>query len=427
MKKLVYLLLFSISLFSCSKSSNNEPKDEQLFDVSFNVSAFKQDITNMKSLEPLSEAIEILTYFVFNENDEFLYYKEFHYSNENFGNINDKLPEGTYNIIFFGHNGYYINEDDDDFFQGDDENQPTIIYEDGYSFKDSFHKKITINIPDDNIDMSVSLDRVVGKLEVVFTDNMPSEIKNLEYTLTGTYFGLDLYDTSPFHQESKVVTEYIGDDDKGKPNYKLELYSFVESSNAINCSITIKCFDIDNNVIASKNITNIDIFRNKITRLSGEMFSSTKDNENNFTLTVDTDWSEIIEKGFENGEGGKDETAPTVTFTSPSTNAASPTTITAGQTITFSGTVSDNQTMKLIAFSNLVQKTKSVSEFLQDFNEKLNAKKPNSASVLDKSELNVDFSIETLAGSPAGEYTLTCTVIDNSDNPTTKTFYIKVE
>ncbi|MGZ2368951.1 hypothetical protein ACXR6G_04135 [Ancylomarina sp. YFZ004] len=129
------------------------------------------------------------------------------------------------------------------------------------------------------------------------------------------------------------------------------------------------------------------------------------------------------------GGGGDDadETAPTVTFTSPSTDAANPTTITSGQTLTFSGKVSDNKKMKSITFTNLEAKTKSVNDFVQDFNEKLNSTKTNSVAVLDKSEFGISFAIETLAGAPANEYTMTCTVIDNSDNPTTKTLYIKVE
>ncbi len=125
--------------------------------------------------------------------------------------------------------------------------------------------------------------------------------------------------------------------------------------------------------------------------------------------------------------GGSDKTAPEVKFTSPSTDAANPTTITSGQTVSFIGTVSDNKELESITFTNLSVKAKSVSEFITDFNEKLNSKKPSSASVLDKDEFGVNFAIETLAGAPANEYTMTCTVIDNSDNPTTKTFYIKVE
>ncbi len=127
------------------------------------------------------------------------------------------------------------------------------------------------------------------------------------------------------------------------------------------------------------------------------------------------------------GGGGSDKTAPTVNFTSPSTSASAPTTITSGQTVTFTGTVSDNKELKSITFTNLSEEAKSVSKFIQDFNEKLNSEKPNSASVLDKDEYSVSFSIETLGGAPANDYTLTCTVLDSSDNPKEVKFYIKVE
>lgn len=297
MKKLSILLLLAITLFSCSKSPDEKPKEEQLYDVSFNVETFSKDISNMKSASSLSEAVERLVYFVYNENNEFLYYKEFYNSEENFGNINDKLPEGSYNVIFFGHNGRFDGNDDEYFFRGEDEKEPTLMPVDGVPFNDSFYKKISINVPDDNSDLSIELERVVGKLEIIFTDNIPSKVNKIEYSLTGTYWGIELTYGSPFHQETVIIDKYISDDEKDKPNYKLEFYSFSGGEKgAIKSSITIKCFDVDNNVITSKNITNIDIIRNKITRLSGEMFSSTKDNENNFTLTLDTDWSEIIEK-----------------------------------------------------------------------------------------------------------------------------------
>ena len=125
---------------------------------------------------------------------------------------------------------------------------------------------------------------------------------------------------------------------------------------------------------------------------------------------------------------GPDETAPVVSFTSPSTNSANPTTITSGQTLTFTGVVSDNKEMESITFSDLTgSATKTVSDFITDFNEKLASEKPSSTSVLDKDSYNVGFSIETLAGAPAATYTLTCNVIDSSENPSTVTFYITVE
>ena len=68
------------------------------------------------------------------------------------------------------------------------------------------------------------------------------------------------------------------------------------------------------------------------------------------------------------GGGGSDETAPTVTFTSPSTNPSAPTEIVAGDIIKFSGTVSDNKELESITFTALIKRTKSVEEFMKDFN-----------------------------------------------------------
>ncbi len=123
-----------------------------------------------------------------------------------------------------------------------------------------------------------------------------------------------------------------------------------------------------------------------------------------------------------------DGTPPKVKFSSPKTTEAAPTVITAGQTVTFIGTVSDNKELKSITFSPIPH-VKTVNNFIDDFNEKLNKEKPSSGSVLDKSKFEVKFSIETLAGAPPTDkpLTCTCTVIDKSDNVTTKTFYIKVE
>ena len=129
------------------------------------------------------------------------------------------------------------------------------------------------------------------------------------------------------------------------------------------------------------------------------------------------------------GGGGSDsdKTKPVIKFTSPSTDAANPTKITSGQTVTFKGDVSDNDQMQSIVFSDLIVRAKTVSDFVEDFNKKLDSAKPNSNVVVDESKKPVAFSIETLAGAPAGEYTLTCTVTDKSNNQETVTFYIKVE
>jgi len=135
---------------------------------------------------------------------------------------------------------------------------------------------------------------------------------------------------------------------------------------------------------------------------------------------------------FSCGGGGSDsdKTKPVIKFTSPSTDKENPTIITDKTvTVAFKGSVSDNDELQSIAFSELaaVSTTKTVGKFVEDFNEKLNNEEAKLGSVLTKSEFPVDFSIAPLPSSPTKDYTLTCTVIDKSNNKETVTFYIKVE
>lgn len=418
MKKLAYLLLLSISLFSCSENSTEEQIEEQLYNVSFNVSTFKQDITNMKSLSPLYEISQELIYLVYNSDNKFLYHKKFENNEENFGEIEDKLPKGEYNIIFLACNNSIDSNDLVNITSNTE-----YIYYDWEEMNDTFHKKINITIPDDNSDFSVTLNRVVGKLEIILTDNIPEEAYEIEYSLTDSHIGLDLFTGNSSHKYTVSKSGISIVDERGKPNYKLEFFSFV-GEETVSCNLTINVFDQEKNLIATKNIRDISLFRNKIVRLSGEMFTANGGTENSFSLKVNDAWSAIIEKTFDEVN---DDTIPTVNFTSPSTDASAPTMVTAGYELPFIGSISDNHALKSITFTNLTQRTKSVNDFIQDFNEKFNSKKPSSGSVLDQTDYKVNFSIGTLAGAPAGEYTLTCTVVDKSDNATTKTFYIKVE
>ena len=129
------------------------------------------------------------------------------------------------------------------------------------------------------------------------------------------------------------------------------------------------------------------------------------------------------------GGGGSDsdEIAPTVTFTSPSSDASAPTKYTAGQSVVFKASLSDNETLKSITFTELAQPTKTVPQFISDFNGKLGSVKTKDAAVVGKSAATVDFSVEVLAGAPIGIYTVSCKVTDDSDNPKTVKLYFEIE
>lgn len=131
------------------------------------------------------------------------------------------------------------------------------------------------------------------------------------------------------------------------------------------------------------------------------------------------------------GGGGSDpdEMAPTVTFTD--LDKTSPfTKYTAGQSVVFKASLSDDDVLKSITFTDLSEHsehTKTVPQFITDFNSKLSTAKPKEDSVAGKAVAPVDFSVEILAGAPAGVYTLTCKVTDDSDNQEDVKLYFEIE
>ena len=139
MKKLAYLLLLSISLFSCSKSSDQEPKEEQLYDVSFNVSVFNQEVVDLKATQALSGVVTYLHYFVLDQGGEIIYYTEYKHTDDDFGTIKDKLPEGDYQIVFIGMHETITEEELDGIY----------LYTAEYQLKDTYSKSLSISVPRD--------------------------------------------------------------------------------------------------------------------------------------------------------------------------------------------------------------------------------------------------------------------------------------
>lgn len=127
------------------------------------------------------------------------------------------------------------------------------------------------------------------------------------------------------------------------------------------------------------------------------------------------------------GGDDSDEIAPIVNFidlskTSPVKE------YTAGQSVVFKATLSDNDVLKSITFDELSEETtiKTVPQFIVNFNDKLATAKPVATYVAGKANATVEFSVEIMPTAPIGIYTLTCTVIDDSNNQQKVKLYFKI-
>ncbi|WP_321298241.1 DUF4625 domain-containing protein [Marinifilum fragile] len=304
MKRILTLLIVATTLFSCSKNSNDDIKPEgKLYDVSFNVSGFNKDVTNFKSSNSLSDKTKYLHYFIY-KGSNLVSRKQFEHTDANFGTIQDKFTEGEYTVVFIGMN-FPITEENMD---GEE------YYEATEALDDTFYKSIELNIPNDDTEISVELERIVGKIEVIFTDAMPQEVDRIEYSILGRKCGIQILNAYP-EQDIQITAPAIKvtDDEKGKENYQLDIYSFAQY-HPERCEVTIKCLAENDEIIAIKTIKEIEVFRNKITRISGKMFDEVKTG-NNFNITISDVWEESYNRGFDN------TTIPQVTVSKPNSSA----------------------------------------------------------------------------------------------------------
>ncbi|MCL1934471.1 MAG: hypothetical protein FWF53_11750 [Candidatus Azobacteroides sp.] len=315
------LAALCVGIFSCSNEipQENDIKGE-LIPVSFKV-GFDKEITPFRSDETMNPSN--FFYYVYNAETGDLY-KNLRFYNFT-GAINDSLPEGNYTIVFVEVNkdtnlswNYYPSAIDGSNIK----KYPTffeILTTDFLNTNhDVFYKKTNCLIDKDSSNnYSVTLDRIVGKIEFVLEDVIPSEVSTIEIE-TGDFefpisfyynFNTDFTKGTPFHK-SVNITEL----DKAASGYTLffitfENINFDQSRYPISIKLTARrslpegVVDTGQSFVTSKVIENVDILRNKTVRYSGKLFDnitppSDTNPSSSFSITGDEEWGETIDKTF---------------------------------------------------------------------------------------------------------------------------------
>jgi len=183
------------------------------------------------------------------------------------------------------------------------------------SNSDVFYKKISFTVDKNSTNNnSVTLDRIVGKIQVVLQDTIPDDV-------------VFLYATFPYNFEYYVTlnTDYsnggtlserfvISDADKKTSGFTFsytcfENLNFDQSRNP--GTITLQAIrelpagvvDYGQSLVASKVINNVDIFKNQTVVYTGKLFdgavnSSNSNSSTEFTVSINDVWGDTINKQF---------------------------------------------------------------------------------------------------------------------------------
>lgn len=244
----------------------------------------KAESSDDKEIAELCSKIEYLVYTADNTTTPFRQKSYTEGMDDDFGIIYDKLPAGSYKIVFIAHSSKKASAQNG-----------IMSFEDGIS--DTFYKIIEISISGNNpVNEFVTLKRVISRIEFASTEAVPADMKSLTIEITDFPNQLDLssghglFSGNPF----KIVHTFTPEE-LGKENMIHAFYCFDPIDNET-ISTQLKAVNTKDENTRTHQLS-IDPIANKVIRYSGFLYSSPID-DNTFTLSINDNgkWSETIHK-----------------------------------------------------------------------------------------------------------------------------------
>lgn len=141
--------------------------------------------------------------------------------------------------------------------------------------RDTFWKDYEVDVVNtSNGNRAVTLDRVVTKLVLNFTDAVSADATTINITPTTWYYGLNYKTGEPnAATTSQINVITVPDGYAGRTDVTANFFS-ISPSTEWNTNIAINSKDGDGNVIGQATISTAPFRRNRVTEYSGSLFSS---------------------------------------------------------------------------------------------------------------------------------------------------------
>lgn len=158
------------------------------------------------------------------------------------------------------------------------------------SVRDTFWKDyaITITSGTSSGNRSVTLDRVVTKLKVVFSDAIPSGATTFNITPATWYYGINYTTGEPIYATpSQPIIVNIPSSEIGVIGETVSIFSF-SSATEWNTNIAINCKSASDAVLGSATITSAPFVRNRVSEYTGPLFGDS----GAMTLSLNATWDD---------------------------------------------------------------------------------------------------------------------------------------
>ena len=156
--------------------------------------------------------------------------------------------------------------------------------------RDTFWKdyEITISGGTSSGNRSVTLDRIVTKLKLTFTDAIPEGAAAFNVTPSSWYYGVDYTTGEPSEATSNcTITVNIPSSEIGAENEAVNIFGF-SSATEWTTDVAVDCKTSDSGVLGSATIAAAPFVRNRVSEYTGPLFTA----GGRMTLSLNATWND---------------------------------------------------------------------------------------------------------------------------------------
>ena len=286
MSKKIFLACVAVLFAACSTDNDNSISDDILVPVTVHVSGFavSQDEfpgTRATSTPASYEGIDAITLAFYDEKGTEQYkttqLKSNLPSGKTFGEMELSLHYGTYTMVVIGR-GHFSG----DSFTLD---SPTSALYDCEHVRETFTCTQAVRISSTSpVNLEATLNRIVAQVAVVSTDTKTANVARIRTTFSAG--GKSFNPTTGLALDNTGFSNTVyGEGNAGQTTTAINFLFLASDEQKMD--VTIETLDADGEVLFSKTVPNVPLRRNRVTTLTGAMYSPAAATA---TFTLSTDW-----------------------------------------------------------------------------------------------------------------------------------------
>lgn len=277
----VFTVLMVFTLVACEKAlmaEDSDTSDDKNGNLRVRVFQIEQTPFGSLTRAAASEVCTRLNFLIYNTDNSRAKMVNQTSSDKNFGTASFQLDEGDYQLVVVGHSAGG---------NPTSTNPLKIQFTNATGFTDTFLSSDDITVKaEDPLEIDVTLVRIVALCRFCLTDDIPADVRKMQFYYTGGSGAFDAYTGLGSVNSKQTVTFDVTDGSQKQ----FDLYTFLHEESD-NIALKVTALDASGNVLYERDF-DVPMQQNHITWLTGAFFSGSGSSSTTVTgVTVNTDWA----------------------------------------------------------------------------------------------------------------------------------------